>query len=120
MGVGMPKVAGTLDTTSLWPPGAGPLPAGPWSGRGRPPKRLRRDAAHQPLAAERLATGLPAGAWRRVAWREGTAGELSSRFAAVRVRPAHGAFRLSRTRALQRLLGGWAEGEKEATEYRAP
>src|ERR671933_70484 len=56
-GLGLTYVAGILGTTSLWPPGAGPLPAGPRSGRGRPPKRLRRDAAHQPLAAEGLAAG---------------------------------------------------------------
>src|SRR3982751_2839149 len=75
--LGLAYVAGILGTTGLWPPGAGPLPAAPWSGRGRPPKRLRRDAAHQPLAAETLAAGLPAGAWRTVTWREGTAGPLS-------------------------------------------
>jgi SRSO17 transposase len=116
-GLGLAYVAGIQGTTSLWPPGAGPLPAEPRSGRGRPPKRLRRDAAHQPLAAERLATGLPAGAWRSVAWREGTAGELSSRFAAVRVRPAHGDFRLSEPRAEEWLLVEWPEGEKEPTKY---
>src|SRR4051795_7315169 len=115
--LGLPYVAGIQGTTSLWPPGAGPLPAAPRSGRGRPPKRLRRDAAHQPLAAERLATGLPADAWRSVAWREGTAGELSSRFAAVRVRPAHGDFRLSEPRAEEWLLVEWPEGEKEPTKY---
>src|SRR4051794_40613126 len=117
MGVGMPKVAGTLDTTSLWPPGAGPLPAGPWSGRGRPPKRWRRDAAHQPLAAERLAAALPAEAWRTVTWREGTTGPLSLRFAAVRVRPAHDDFRLSEPRAEEWFLAEWPEGEKEPTHY---
>src|SRR3954464_3909703 len=116
-GLGLANVAGILGTTSLWPPGAGPLPAAPRSGRGRPPKRLRRDAAHQPLAAERLATGLPADAWRSVAWREGTAGELSSRFAAVRVRPAHGDFRLGEPRAEEWLLVEWPEGEKEPTKY---
>src|SRR5919205_1980248 len=87
---GLPYVAGILGTTGLWPPGAGPLPAAPWSGRGRPPKRLRRDAAHRPLAAEELAAGLPADAWKAVTWREGTTGPLASRFAAVRVRPATG------------------------------
>ena len=51
---------------------------------------------HQPLAAEKLAAGLPAGAWRTVTWREGTAGPLASRFAAVRVRPAHDDFRAER------------------------
>src|SRR6059058_1554020 len=116
-GLGLAYVAGILGTTSLWPPGAGPLPAAPWSGRGRPPERLRRGPEHRPLAAERLATGLPAGAWRSVAWREGTAGELSSRFAAVRVRPAHGDFRLSEPRAEEWLLVEWPEGEKEPTKY---
>ena len=87
---GLPYVAGILGTTGLRPPGAGPLPAAPWGGRGRPPTRLRRDGRHRPLAAARLAAALPADAWRTVAWREGTSGPLTSRFAAVRVRPATG------------------------------
>src|SRR3954447_13765411 len=33
-GLGLAYVAGILGTTGLWPPGAGPLPAAPWSGRG--------------------------------------------------------------------------------------
>src|SRR5690242_18272552 len=110
---GLAYVVGILGTTGLWPPGAGPLLAATWSGRGRPP----RDAAHRPLAAERLAAGLPAGAWRTVTWREGTAGELASRFAAVRVRPAHDDFRLSEPRAEEWLLAEWPEGEKEPTKY---
>jgi len=114
---GLPYVAGILGTTGLWPPGAGPLPAGPWSGKGRPPKRLRRDPGHQPLAAEALAAGLPAGAWRSVTWREGTAGPLASRFAAVRVRPAHDDFRRSEPRAEEWFLAEWPEGEKEPTKY---
>jgi SRSO17 transposase len=114
---GLAYVAGILGTTGLWPPDAGPLPAAPWSGRGRPPKRLRRDAAHQPLAAERLAAGLPAGAWRTVTWREGTAGPLASRFAAVRVRPAHDDFRLAEPRAEEWFLAEWPEGESEPTKY---
>ena len=115
--LGLAYVAGILGTTGLWPPGAGPLPPAPWSGKGRPPKRLRRDASHQPLAAEKLAAGLPAGAWRTVTWREGTAGPLSSRFAAVRVRPAHDDFRLSEPRAEEWLLAEWPEGEEEPTKY---
>src|SRR4051812_2412809 len=89
-GLGSTYVAAILGTTGLWPPGAGPLPAAPRSGRGRPPKRLRRDAAHQPLAAERLAAGLPAGAWRGVARREGTAGPPGARLPPGRGRPARG------------------------------
>src|SRR5919199_827215 len=73
-GLGLPYVAGIQGTTGLWPPGTGPLPAEPRSGRGRPPRRLRRGPGHQPLAAETLAAGLPGGAWKAVTWRGGTAG----------------------------------------------
>jgi SRSO17 transposase len=116
-GLGLPYVAGILGTTGLWPPGTGPLPAEPRSGRGRPPKRLRRGPGHQPLAAETLAAGLPGDAWKAVTWREGTAGPLSSRFAAVRVRPAHDDFRLGEPRAEEWLLAEWPEGEEGPTKY---
>src|SRR4051794_17584437 len=116
-GLGLPYVAGIQGTTGLWPAGAGPLPPARWSGKGRPPERLRRDPGHQPLAAERLAAGLPAGAWRSVTRREGTAGSLASRFAAVRVRPAHDDFRLSEPRAEEWFLAEWPEGESEPTKY---
>jgi SRSO17 transposase len=116
-GLGLAYVAGILGTTTLWPPGAGPLPAAPWGGKGRPPKRLRRDPEHQPLAAEALAAGLPAGAWRSVTWREGTAGPLASRFAAARVRPAHGDTTRSEPRAEEWFLAEWPEGENGPTKY---
>ena len=51
--LGLAYVAGILSTTSVWAPGAAPLPAKPWSGRGRPPKRLRRDGTRQPVSARR-------------------------------------------------------------------
>src|SRR3954465_1014063 len=35
---GLPYVAGILGTTTLWPPGAGPLPAGPRAGRSPAPQ----------------------------------------------------------------------------------
>src|SRR3954471_24528637 len=114
---GLPYVAGIQGSTTLWGPGTGPLPPKPRSGRGRPPKRLRRAPEHQPLAAETLAAGLPAGAWKVVTWREGTAGSLTSRFAAARVRPAHDDFRLSEPRAEEWFLAEWPEGESEPTKY---
>jgi SRSO17 transposase len=113
----LPYVAGIQGTTGLWAPGTGPLPAKPWSGRGRPPKRLRRDEAHQPLAAAKLAVGLPASAWRSISWREGTTGALTSRFAAVRVRPAHGDTGRTEPRPEEWFLVEWPEGEKEPVGY---
>src|SRR4051812_26786271 len=47
-------VVGILPNTSVWPPGTAPLPAKPWSGRGRPPTRLRRAPGHVPVAVEAL------------------------------------------------------------------
>jgi SRSO17 transposase len=115
--LGLPYVAAVQGTTGLWAAGTGPLPAAPRPGRGRPPKRLRRDADHQPLPAEELALGLPADAWRSVTWREGTAGELASRFAAVRVRPAHGDTARTEPRPEEWFLVEWPEGETEPTKY---
>ena len=93
---------------------AGQAPAGPGPAAA---KRLRRDEAHQPLAAAKLAVGLPASAWRRITWREGTTGALTSRFAAVRVRPAHGDTGRTEPRPEEWFLVEWPEGEKEPVGY---
>src|SRR3954452_23399228 len=103
--------------TSVWPPGTGPLPPPPWSGRGRRPSRLRRDAENQPVTLRALASSLPARAWRHVTWREGSQGALSSRFAAVRVRPAHRDTQRSEPWPEEWLLIEWPEGESEPTKY---
>ena len=108
---------GILPNTSVWPSGTGPLPPKPWSGRGRPPTRLRREPEHQPVAVEALARSLPAEAWQRVSWREGTKGMLASRFAAVRVRPGHRDYDRSEPWPELWLLVEWPEDETEPTKY---
>jgi SRSO17 transposase len=110
-------VVGVQSSTSLWPPGTGPLPPKAWSGRGRPPKLVRRTTEHGPISALDLAKGLPSAAWRRVAWREGSRAELASRFAAVRVRPGHRDYWRAEPHAPEWLLIEWPEGEKEPTKY---
>jgi SRSO17 transposase len=50
---------------------------------------MRRADNHRPLSVKALAFGLPTRAWRTIYWREGTADQLSSRFARLRVRVAH-------------------------------
>src|ERR1700753_1260216 len=45
--LGLPYLLGVRSGTSVWAPGTGPLPPLPWSGRGRRPSRLRRDAEKQ-------------------------------------------------------------------------
>jgi SRSO17 transposase len=87
--IGLAYAVGINPATTLWPPGIEPLPPKKWSGRGRPPSAIRRDSEHQPVSAKQLALDLPKKAWRHVTWREGTNTDLTSRFTAVRVRPAH-------------------------------
>src|ERR1700745_1420157 len=94
----------------VWALGTGPRPPKKWSGNGRPPKLLRRDSKHRPISAKKLAIGLPAHAWHKITWREGTAERLSSRFARVRVRPAHRDYRLSENRPGGGVLVGGAGG----------
>ena len=86
--LGLIYAVAVQSTISVWPPGMEPLPPKPWSGRGRKPSRTRRDADHRPVSAKALATTLPKEAWRDVSWREGSNQTLTSRFAAVRIRPA--------------------------------
>ena len=86
--LGLAYVVGIQSNTSLWPPGMEPLPPKPWSGQGRKPSAMRREARHAPMSAKALAASLPKRTWRRVTWREGTNATLSGRFAAIRVRPA--------------------------------
>jgi hypothetical protein len=87
------------------------------AGRGRPAKRLRRDRKHRPLSVKALALRQPKSAWQTITWREGTAAPLSSRFARLRVRPAHRDEKLTEPRPEEWLLIEWPEGEKEPTKY---
>ena len=49
-------VAGIMPQTTVWASGTGPLPPKKWSGRGRPPKLIRRDASIEPIAVKELAS----------------------------------------------------------------
>jgi SRSO17 transposase len=60
---------------------------------------------------------LPEEAWRIVPWREGSNEILSSRFAAVRIRPASRDWKVSTPHPLEWLFIAWPEGEKERTKY---
>ena len=115
--LGFTYVVGITGAVSVWPEGQAPLPAKAWSGRGRKPKLLRRDAQHKPLSAKALALQLPARRFRTVTWREGTNAALSSRFAAVRVRCAHRDYWHATRHPEQWLLIEWPQGEAQPTKY---
>lgn len=114
---GLSYVMGILSTTSIWPPGAGPVEKKAWTGRGRPTSRLRRDEGRRPLSVKALALSVPARAYKKVTWREGTNETLSSRFAALRVRPARRDHERSAPHAIEWLLVEWPKGDKEPAKY---
>ena len=115
--LGLTYVVGIQSTASLWKPGEAPLPPKPWSGRGRPPSLARHDLGHKPVSAKDMAMALPPTAWHTVTWREGSNTALSSRFAAIRVRPAHRDTLRSEPRPEEWFMVEWPENEAEPTKY---
>jgi SRSO17 transposase len=110
-------IVGVQSSVTVWEPGTQPLPPKPWKGRGRPPKLLRRDEQHKPISVKQLATELPPSAWKNITWRQGTERGLRSRFAAVRVRPAHRDYGEAEPRPEEWLLIEWPKGEAEPARY---
>jgi SRSO17 transposase len=111
-------VVGVQSTTTVWKPGEQPKPAAPRkTNMGRPRKLLQRDAGNQPVPVKQLAFLLPAEAWNRVIWRQGVKRKLQSRFAALRVRPAHRDYERSEPHPEEWLLIEWPSGESEPTKY---
>jgi SRSO17 transposase len=106
-----------MPSTAVWRPGEAPLPLARRSGRGRPAKRLRRDETHRPVSVKTLALELAADAWQQIAWRDGSNMPLASRFARLRVRPAHDDTKRNEPPAEQWLLIEWPEGETEPDHY---
>jgi SRSO17 transposase len=110
-------VMGIMSTVTVWKPGQEPKPPAAYKGTGRPPRLLRRDKRHRPVAAKELAHSLPADAWKDVVWRQGVNKKLRSRFAALRVRPAHRDYWRAEPHAEEWLLIEWPQGEAEPTKY---
>ena len=110
-------VVGVQSSLTVWEPGKQPLPAGPRKATGRPPRFLQRSADHQPVSVKQLAMSLRSGAFKEIAWREGTERKLRSRFAVVRIRPAHRDYERAEPYAEEWLLIEWPRSEPEPTKY---
>jgi SRSO17 transposase len=93
----------------------GPVPE--YRGIGRPPSRPEKVRAGAASPSVKGWAQARAGDFRRVTWREGTKGKLSSRFAAWRVRPAHRLSAGQEPLAECWLLVEWPEGEAEPAKY---
>jgi SRSO17 transposase len=115
--LGLQYVVGVQSTMTVWEPGRRPLPAKPRGRMGRPPRLLRRSSQHQPVSVKQLAMSLPSSAFRLITWREAGERKLRSRFAAVRVRPAHRDYEKAEPHGEEWLLIEWPRGEAEPSKY---
>jgi SRSO17 transposase len=115
--LGLTYIVGVQSSTTVWKPGEAPLEKKPWKGKGRPTTLLRRDKNHQPVSVKQLAMSLPPEAWHKVSWREGSQEKLSSRFAAVRIRPAHRDTWKSQPHPEEWLLIEWPQADAEPSKY---
>ncbi|MGH8518853.1 MAG: IS701 family transposase [Panacagrimonas sp.] len=105
-------VAGVKSNTTVWAPGASPC-----EGPARSPRRRRPEARESPVTVEQLARRLPNSSWRKIAWREGTNERLASRFARIRVRPAHDRDTPIEEVPQEWLLIEWPLDEKEPMKF---
>ena len=69
------------------------------------------------MAVKQLAFELPEAAWKQIGWRQGSRETLRSRFAAVRVRPAHRDFKRTEPHPEEWLLMEWPWQASEPTKY---
>ena len=109
-GLGVPYVVGIVPTILMWPPGSGPRRMD------KPMNNTGRRDEPELVSAKKVALGLPKQAWRTVTWREGSADQLSSRFARVRVRVGYNKL-IPEKLSPEWLLIEWPEGEAEPTKY---
>lgn len=89
----------------------------PYSGRGRPPSRPAKVQARMPSASVGEWAQARPRDFRKVTWREGSKGKLSSRFAAWRVRPAHLLSEGKEPLAPLWLVAEWPEGAAAPTKF---
>lgn len=113
----LPYTAGIQGSVTVWKPGEQPAPAPKGKGIGRPPRLLERDPEHQPVTVKGLALSLPPNTFKTVSWRAGVKENLRSRFAALRVRPAHRDYWRAEPHPEEWLLIEWPEGESEPAKY---
>jgi SRSO17 transposase len=97
-----------------------PHPAEPPMKRGGkiPRKRFYANDFPPPRSLCQIAKDLPSQSWKKVTWREGTKGPLSSRFARVIVWMANGLVQgKTMEEPSEELLIEWPEGDKEPWKF---
>ncbi len=114
---GWRRCVGVEKTLKVIAADADPGEVPPYTGRGRPPSRPEKVKAGATSASVLDWARRRAREFRKVTWREGSKGKLSSRFAAWRVRHANKLSAGKEPLAPCWLLVEWPEGEAAPTKY---
>lgn len=112
-GFGLRYALGVRPATTVWWGDHQPTSPRVVGKRSQPRRRLKRDAAHQPISLGEVARALPTRCWRTLTWREGSDQPLTSRVARVRVRAAH----RDQPRDEEWLLIEWPKGADAPAHY---
>ncbi len=115
--LGLPYAVGVFSSMLVWRPGEAPVPPAPGPGRARRDKPAGQAKRPRPVQVKALAKQLAPGAWQTITWREGSNTVLTSRFARLRLRPAHDRRKGSDPAAEEWLMIEWPEGEAEPDHY---
>lgn len=111
---GLDYIVGVTSSLQVWKPGEQASPTKKKRGR-RPPSAPPDEPEPSSVSVKELAMGLPARAWKKIQWRQGSDRRLQSRFAAVRVRPNYS--EPNQGPSEEWLLIEWPSGEDEPTKY---
>jgi SRSO17 transposase len=85
--------------------------------RNKPRRGRQAKAKRQTISVKDLSKALPSWSWKTIRWREGTKKRLTSRFAALRVDPAHGHSQNKPLPPRQWLLIEWALDHAEPCRF---
>jgi SRSO17 transposase len=110
-------VAGVKSNTTVWAPDTSQSKVPARSLRRRRRGRQVPEAQKGFVTVAHLAHGLRKSSWRTISWREGTNERLSSRFARIRVRPAHDRQTPTERVPDEWLLIEWPLDEKEPMKF---
>jgi len=115
--LGLPYAVGVFSSMLVWRPGEAPVLPAPGSAPARRAKQVDQAKRPRPVQVKALAKELAPDAWQTIAWQEGSNTTLTSRFARLRLRPAHDRRKGSEPVAEERLLIEWPQGEAEPDHY---
>jgi SRSO17 transposase len=112
--LGLPYTVGVFSSMLVWRPGEAPVCPASVAGRSQQGGQARPP---RPVQVKALAKELAPDVWQTIAWREGSNTGLTSRFARLRLRPAHDRRKGGDPAAEQWLLIEWPQGEAEPDHY---